>query len=78
MNFSEKLAHSKKVIDTVRQVSNRALLFYSAGKDSICLLDMLSKEFDEVVCVFMYFVKDLEHINRFIRFAKQKYPNATF
>lgn len=39
---------------------------------------MLSKEFDEVVCVFMYFVKDLEHINRFIRFAKQKYPNATF
>lgn len=78
MNFQEKISHAKQVIDTVRQVSNRALLFYSAGKDSICLLDMLSKSFDEVVCVFMYFVADLEHINRFIRFSEAKYNNVKF
>ena len=78
MNFSEKITHSKQVISTVRQDTNRALLFYSAGKDSICLLDMLSKQFDEVVCIFMYFVPNLEHIDRFIRFSKQNYSNVTF
>ena len=72
------LTHSKEVINTIRQKTDRVLLFYSAGKDSIALLDMLSKEFSEVVCVFMYFVKDLEHINRFIDYSKKLYPNATF
>ncbi|MDY3529160.1 phosphoadenosine phosphosulfate reductase family protein [Riemerella anatipestifer] len=73
-----KLQHTEKVISTVRQKSNRALLFYSAGKDSICLLDLLAKEFDEVVCVFMYFVEGLEHIDRFIRFSETHYNNVRF
>lgn len=73
-----KLQHAEKVISTVRQKSNRALLFYSAGKDSICLLDLLAKEFDEVVCVFMYFVEGLEHIDRFIRFSEKHYSNVQF
>ncbi|ADX66981.1 sulfate adenylyltransferase subunit 2 [Weeksella virosa] len=72
------LEHAKKVISTVRDRSNRAILFYSAGKDSIVLLDLMSKQFDEVVCVFMYFVKDLEHINKYIRFSKAKYKNVQF
>lgn len=74
----DQYVHAQKVISMVRSHSNRALLFYSAGKDSICLLDMLSKSFDEVVCIFMYFVKDLEHINRFIRFSERTYPNVKF
>lgn len=74
----EYLSHAKEVIGTVRQKSNRAILFYSCGKDSICLLDLLAKEFDHVVCVFMYFVKDLEHINRFIRFSESHYSNVSF
>ena len=30
------------------------------------------------MCVFMYFVKDLEHINKFINFSKKQYPNISF
>lgn len=70
--------HAKKVIRSVAAKSNRAILFYSAGKDSIALLDLMAKEFDEVVCVFMYFVKDLEHINKYIEFSKRKYNNVQF
>lgn len=72
------LTHSKEVINTIKERADRVILFYSAGKDSIVLLDLLSKEFKEVVCIFMYFVKDLEHINRFIQFSKNKYQNVTF
>lgn len=38
------------------------------------LLDMLHPRFKRLVVVFMYFVKDLEHINRWIRWAKSRYP----
>lgn len=72
------LQHAEKVISTVRQQSSRALLFYSAGKDSICLLDLLAKEFEQVVCVFMYFVEGLEHTDRFIRFSERHYHNVEF
>lgn len=72
------LNHTKEVINTIREKTDRVILFYSAGKDSIVLLDLLSKEFKEVVCVFMYFVKDLEHINRFIEYSKKRYKNVIF
>ena len=42
------------------------------------LLDLLYPKFKRLICVFMYFVKDLEHINRWIRWAQAKYPNAEF
>ena len=43
------------------------ILFHSAsGKDSIALLDILAPRFKRVVCVFMYIVKDMEHISRYI------------
>jgi hypothetical protein len=70
--------HTQQVIDTVRKKTNRVLLFYSCGKDSIALLHWCAKNFSEVVCVFMYFVKDLEHINKFINFSKKQYPNISF
>lgn len=70
--------HTQRVIDTVSFFSNRVLLFYSCGKDSIALLHWCAKNFSEVVCVFMYFVKDLEHINKFINFSKKQYPNISF
>lgn len=70
--------HTQQVIDTVRKKTNRVLLFYSCGKDSIALLNWCAKNFSEVVCVFMYFVKDLEHINKFINFSKKQYPNISF
>lgn len=55
------------------------ILFHSAsGKDSIALLDVLAPRFKRVVCVFMYVVKDMEHISRYINYARKKYPNCEF
>lgn len=73
MNIIE---HSQKVISSVRKKTNRAILFYSTGKDSIALLDMMAKEFDEVVLVFMYFVKGLEHVDIYLKDALKRYPNV--
>lgn len=69
---------TQKSIDTVRQQSDSAILFCSLGKDSLVLLDLIYPKFERVVCVFMYFVKDLEHINRWINWVKAKYPNIEF
>lgn len=68
-----------EIIDKVATTSERAILFHSAsGKDSIALLDLLSKRFNEVICVYMYVVKDLSHINRYINYATNKYSNVKF
>lgn len=48
-------------IDRIGQQTDTALLFCSLGKDSLVLLDLLYPRFRRVVCVFMYFVKGLEH-----------------
>lgn len=65
-------------IDTIREKSDSAILFCSLGKDSIVLLDMIYSRFNRIVCIFMYFVKDLEHINRWIGWVKAKYPKIEF
>lgn len=66
-------------IKTLSAKVDRVILFHSgAGKDSIALLNMLAPNFKDIVCVFMYFVKDLEHINRYIKWAENKYPNCRF
>lgn len=67
-----------KSIDTVREKSSSAMLFLSLGKDSLVLLDLIYPKFDKIVCVFMYFVKDLEHIDRWINWVKAKYPKIEF
>lgn len=66
-------------IKTLSNKTDRVVLFHSAaGKDSIALLNMMSPFFKEIVCVYMYMVKDLEHINRYIHWAEKKYPNCRF
>lgn len=68
-----------KVIREVATRTHKAILFHSAsGKDSIALLDLMHPHFKEIVCVFMYTVKDLEHINRYIAWACRKYMNVRF
>lgn len=74
----DKLIRTKQYIDLVRDRSSEVLLFCSLGKDSLVLLDLLYPKFKRIVCIFMYFVKDLEHINRWIRWIKSKYPNIEF
>ncbi len=73
-----KLEGTYKSIDAIRAKSDSAILFLSLGKDSLVLLDLIYPRFKKVVCVFMYFVKDLEHINRWIGWVKAKYPAIEF
>lgn len=70
------IEHAKEVIATVSQKTDRAILFYSCGKDSEVLLDLMAPQFKEIVCVFMYFVKGLEHIENNLRAVKNRYPNV--
>lgn len=73
-----KISHTREIISSVRKKTDRAVLFYSVnGKDSIVLLDMLAKEFREVICYFMYFVKGLDHIENRIQANIKMYPNIT-
>lgn len=71
-----------KAINIIEQLSkqtDRVILFHSAsGKDSIALLDLMSPYFKEIICVYMYVVKDLLHINRYINYACKKYANVEF
>ncbi len=67
------------IIDKVAKETDRVILFHSAsGKDSIALLNLIAPRFKEVVCAYMYIVKDLQHINRYIGYAIGKYPNVRF
>lgn len=69
-----RLKESLSLIARCRVKSDRAIIFYSCGKDSILMLDLASKIFDKITLVFMYFVKDLEHIEKYLSYAKLKYP----
>lgn len=65
--------------EIVKRGVEEVVLFHSAsGKDSIALLDILAPRFKRVVCVFMYVVKDMEHISRYINYACRKYPSCEF
>lgn len=70
------LDEANKSIELVK--SDECLCFCSLGKDSLVLLDLIYPKFKRVVCVFMYFVKDLEHVNRWINWVKSKYPMVEF
>lgn len=45
--------------------------------DSEVLLDLMAPHFKEIVCVFMYFVKGLDHIDNYLRAVKARYANVT-
>ena len=65
-------------IENIKQKTDTAIIMCSLGKDSIVVLDMIYPHFKRIVCIFMYFVKDLEHIQRWINWVKAKYPNVEF
>jgi len=73
-----KLESANAVIDHIREQKDECILFCSLGKDSLVVLDLIAPKFKRVVCVFMYFVKDLEHINMFARYICKRYPNVEF
>lgn len=75
----QELRRAKEIIEEIAKQTDSILLFHSlSGKDSIVLLDLLYGRFKRVVCVYMYLVKDLDHIMRYYSYAKNKYPNIEF
>ena len=71
------LERAKQVIDEVAKQTDEIILFHSlSGKDSITLLDLVYPKFKRVVCVFMYIVKGLDHIDEYYRYAMMKYPKV--
>ena len=70
-----KLQQAQDTIAFVRQQSDECVVFNSTGKDSLVTLDLVAPHFRRVVCVFMYFVKGLEHIDRFLNASLVRYPN---
>lgn len=73
-----KIEQTQKTIDAVRQKEDSAIVFCSLGKDSLVCLDLVYPHFNRIVCVFMYFVPHLEHIGRWLRWVKAKYPKVEF
>lgn len=73
-----KLQEAHQIIAGVRQKSDTCIVMCSLGKDSLVTLDLVYPYFESVKCVFMYFVKDLDHINGWIRWVKKKYPKVEF
>ena len=69
---------AKMVIEDVRSHSSDCIVMMSLGKDAIVTLDLLYDRFDRIVCVFMYLVKDLEHIKRWIDWLIARYPRVEF
>lgn len=68
-----------EIIKTIAEKTDRVILFHSlSGKDSIALLDLCVPYFKKIVCVYLYVVKDLEHINRYCVYARNKYPGVEF
>lgn len=73
------LERAKEIIDIVSKETDSIILFHSlSGKDSIVMLDLCYPKFKRVVCVFMYVVPNLEHMNVYYRYAKSRYPNVEF
>ena len=73
-----KIESANAVLDEVRKRTDTIGIALSLGKDSLVCLDLAYNKFDRIVCFFMYFVKDLEHIDRWIRWTKAKYPKIEF
>lgn len=73
-----KLESANAVIDNIAKQKEECILFCSLGKDSLVVLDLIYPKFKRVVCVFMYFVKGLEHVDMYARYIKARYPNIEF
>ncbi len=68
--------HTAIVVNYLRRETSEVILFYSGGKDSLVLLDMLAPYFKKIHCVFMEFVPGLQHLKPYMDWVR-KYKNAT-
>lgn len=73
-----KIESARKTIAAVRRETGSAVVFCSLGKDSLVTLDLVYGRFERVVCVFMYFVPNLEHVERWVSWVRNRYPGVEF
>ena len=73
-----KTESANDCIEYIKEKTDEIIIMCSLGKDSLVTLDLCYPKFKRIVCVFMYFVKDLEHINRWINWVKARYPKVEF
>lgn len=72
-----KYLQTISIIRGIREKTDTAILFYSAGgKDGIALLDMLAGVFDKVICYYMYLIPNLDHVRPYIKWAENHYKNV--
>ena len=67
------LQHSISVLQELRKESNSIIISYSGGKDSLVVLDLCSKVFENVYCFFMYTIKDISFQKTMLDFAVKRY-----
>lgn len=73
------MKRAREIFDIVAKETDSILLFHSlSGKDSIAMLDLAYPKFKRIVCVYMYVVPNLRHIQNYYVYAKKKYPNVEF
>ena len=73
------LERAKEIIGDIAKETDSIILFHSlSGKDSITMLDLCYGKFKRIVCVYMYVVPNLTHIQRYYVYAKKKYPKIEF
>ena len=66
-----------QIIQSVREKTDTAVLYYSAGgKDGIALLDMIANVFSKVICYYMYLIPNLDHVRPYLQWAEKHYPNV--
>lgn len=67
------LQTASEVIEFLKTQTNEVVLFFSGGKDSLILLDMLHKSGIKCHLAFMYLVDNLEHTEMYLKWAAAKY-----
>lgn len=65
-------------IEFVASQTDSCILMCSLGKDSIVTLDLIYPHFKKIFAIFMFFVKGLDHIERWVNWVKARYPNVEF
>ena len=72
-----KYSETMAIIKGIREKTDTAVLFYSAGgKDGIALLEMLATTFPKVICYYMYLVNNCDHVQPYIDWAENHYKNV--
>jgi phosphoadenosine phosphosulfate reductase len=69
----ERLQETMGILRSAKEKQDACLVAFSAGKDSLCVLDMCCRTFSRVEAFFMYFIPGLEVIERQLDDASRRW-----